>query len=51
MNKTDHILLINAMMDINLDEIKESTEVVRVDLIKEGTGRLRLEWQMEPCLQ
>lgn len=45
MNKTDHILLINATMDINLDKVKESIEVVRADLIKEGTGKLRLDWQ------
>lgn len=45
MNQTDHILLINAMMHIKLDDVKESIWVVKVKLIKDMTGELRLEWQ------
>lgn len=33
------------MMNINLDEVKESIYGVRIKLLKEDTGELRLQWQ------
>lgn len=33
------------MMNINLDEVKESIYGVRIKLLKGDTGELRLQWQ------